>query len=54
MKALNLKSALLIAIVSLSIACKRENPVKDHTVSTAKEFTSRFGAQKQIREINER
>ena len=52
MKALNLKSALLIAIVSLSIACKRENPVKDHTVSTAKEFTSRFGAQKQIREIN--
>ena len=52
MKTLNLKSALLIAIVSLSVACKKEISVKNHTVNSAKEFTAKFGAQKQTREIN--
>lgn len=53
MKTLNLTSALFIALIALSVACKKENgSIKSNTVNTAKEFTAKFGAQKQIKEIN--
>lgn len=53
MKTFNLTSALFIAMIALTIACKKENPsVKDHTVNTAKEFTAKFGSQRQVKEIN--
>ncbi|MES2455236.1 MAG: hypothetical protein V4594_06845 [Bacteroidota bacterium] len=53
MKTLNLKSALFIAMIALGVACKKENEsVKDNTVNTAKEFMTKFGSQKQVKEIN--
>lgn len=54
MKTLNLTSALFIALISLNFACKKQNSEDDNgsTVNTAKEFTAKFGAQKQIKEIN--
>lgn len=57
MKNFNLTSALftaLIALFTLSVGCKKQNSGDDNgsTVNTAKEFTAKFGAQKQIKEIN--
>jgi hypothetical protein len=53
MKTLNLTSALFIVLIALGIACKKENSNDNgSTVNTAKEFTAKFGAQKQIKEIN--
>lgn len=53
MKTLNLTSALFIVLIALGVACKKENPDNDNnTAKTAKEFTAKFGAQKQIKEIN--
>lgn len=53
MKTLNLTSALFIVLIALGVACKKENP--DNNASTeksAKEFTAKYGAQKQTKEIN--
>jgi hypothetical protein len=53
MKSLNLTSALFIVLIALGVACKKENPGGDkNTTKSAKEFTAKYGAQKQIREIN--
>ncbi|TKC08687.1 hypothetical protein [Pedobacter frigoris] len=53
MKKFNLTSALFIALISLGLACKKENgSVRSNTVNSAKEFTAKFGAQKQTKEIN--
>jgi hypothetical protein len=53
MKTLNLTSALFIVLIALGVACKKENSNDNgSTVNTAKEFTAKFGAQKQIKEIN--
>lgn len=54
MKTFNLTSALFIALISLNFACKKQNSGDDNgsTVNTAKEFTAKFGAQKQTKEIN--
>ncbi len=53
MKSLNLTSALFIVLIALGVACKKENPDHDNnTTKSAKEFTEKFGAQKQIKEIN--
>lgn len=54
MKKFNLPSALFIALISLSVACKKENSENGNgsTVRSAKEFTAKFGAQKQVKEIN--
>ncbi|MHA4894723.1 hypothetical protein ACXZ1K_08230 [Pedobacter sp. PWIIR3] len=53
MKKLNFTSALFIAILSLTIACKKDRPITGtNTVNTAKEFTEKFGAQKQLNTIN--
>lgn len=53
MKTLNLTSALLIVLIALGVACKKENPDRDdNTTKSAKEFSARFGAQKQIKTIN--
>lgn len=53
MKSLNLTSALFIVLIALGIACKKENPGGDNsTTKSAKEFSEKFGAQKQIKEIN--
>ncbi|SMC98772.1 hypothetical protein [Pedobacter nyackensis] len=54
MKTLNLTSALFIVLIALGVACKKENAGDDrnNTVNSAKEFTAKFGAQKQSKEIN--
>ena len=53
MKTLNLTSVLFIAMIALTIGCKKENGgTKDNTVNTAKEFMAKFGSQKQVKEIN--
>ncbi|WP_316813925.1 hypothetical protein [Pedobacter heparinus] len=54
MKTFNLTSALFIALISLNFACKKQNSGDDNgsTVNTAKEFTAKFGTQKQSKEIN--
>lgn len=53
MKTLNLTSALFITLIALGVACKKESSNPDRsTVNTAEEFTSKFGAQKQTREVN--
>lgn len=52
MKTLNLTSALFIVLIALGVACKKENPGKGNIANSAKEFTDKFGAQKQIKEIN--
>ncbi len=53
MKTLNLSSALFIILIALGVACKKENSdIKTSTVNTASEFTAKFGAQKQHKEIN--
>ncbi|MES2827777.1 MAG: hypothetical protein V4687_06475 [Bacteroidota bacterium] len=53
MKKLNLTSALFIALLSLTVACKKDRAIiSSNTVNTAKEFTAKFGAQKQTKEIN--
>ena len=54
MKKFNLTSALFIALISLSVACKKDNSRNDNgsTVRSAKEFTAKFGAQKQTKQIN--
>nr|WP_121271241.1 hypothetical protein [Pedobacter schmidteae] len=53
MKTLNLTSALFIVLIALGVACKKENPDSNgNTTNTAKEFTTKFGAQKQSKEIN--
>lgn len=53
MKKLNLTSALFIAMLSLTVACKKDRAIiSSNTVNTAKEFTAKFGAQKQIIQIN--
>lgn len=53
MKTLNLTSALFIVLIALGVACKKENPDSNgNTTNTAKEFTAKFGAQKQSKEIN--
>jgi hypothetical protein len=57
MKTLNLTSGLFTALtilITLSVACKRQNSGDDNgsTVNTAKEFTAKFGAQKQVKDIN--
>lgn len=54
MKTFNLTSALFIALISLNFACKKQNSGDENggTVNTAKEFTAKYGAQKQVKEIN--
>jgi len=53
MKTLNLTSALFIILIALGVACKKENSdIKTNTVNSASEFTAKFGAQKQRKEIN--
>ncbi|MNK12374.1 hypothetical protein D3C87_304340 [compost metagenome] len=54
MKTLNLTSALFIVLIALGVACKKENSNDGdtNTAKTAKEFTAKFGAQKQTKEIN--
>lgn len=52
MKTLNLTSALFIVLIALGVACKKENPDNGNSANSAKEFTAKFGAQKQIKEIN--
>lgn len=53
MKKLNLTSALFLALLSLTVACKKDKEViSTNTVNTAKEFSAKFGAQKQTSQIN--
>lgn len=52
MKKFNLTSTLFIAIVCLTIACKKDRSIGESTAQNAKEFTSKFGAQKQTIDIN--
>lgn len=52
MKTLNLTSALFIVLIALGIACKKENPDKGNAANSAKAFTAKFGAQRQIKQIN--
>jgi len=52
MKKFNLTSALFIALISLTIACKKDSPIKTGSVSSAKEFMEKFGTQKQVKQIN--
>lgn len=53
MKKFNLTSVLFIVLIALNVACKKENPDENsNTVNSAKEFTAKFGAQKQTKEIN--
>lgn len=52
MKKFNLTSALFIALISLTIACKKDSPIKTNSVNSAKEFTEKFGAKKQASQIN--
>ena len=51
MKTLNLTSALFIALISLTIACKKDK-TNGSIANNVKEFTATFGAQKQVKEIN--
>lgn len=52
MKKFNLTSSLIIAVLCLTVACKKDRNVADPTVQTAKEFTEKYGAQKQVVQIN--
>lgn len=52
MKKFNLISSLFIAIVCLTIACKKDKSTDEGTVQNAKDFTSKFGAQQQTVQIN--
>lgn len=47
MKKFNLTSALFIAILSLTVACKKDRNTGESNAQNAKEFTAKFGAQKQ-------
>jgi len=52
MKKFNLTSTLFIALISLTIACKKDSPIKTGSVNSAKEFMEKFGPQKQVKQIN--
>jgi hypothetical protein len=53
MKKFNLISTLFIAIVCLTIACKKDKGTNDEgMVQSAKDFTAKFGAQQQTLQIN--